>query len=281
MDWDILEHAFMRHALLAGVAAGVSCAMAGVFAVLMRLTFIGVCLAHAAFAGGLLSLTVGLDPLVGATILCLASAAVIGPLADKGDFSPDTAVGVVFSAMLGVAILCLGLLPGPKSEALSLFWGNILTVTRRDIWLLWFIAGAAVLAVALFFKEAQAVACHRDVAAAAGAPATAVFYAILFFTGLTVTACLPSVGGLLVYSLLVNPAAAAYQLTYSLRRMFVCAAIFGVASCEGGLALAYWLDLPAGAAIVLTSSAIFLLAAALSPKRREAFGQRRREASKA
>jgi len=82
-----------------------------------------------------------------------------------------------------------------------------------------------------------------------------------------VTACLPSVGGLLVYSLIINPAAAAYQLTYSLRRMFLLAAFFGVASCEAGLLLSYCLDLPAGASIVLVSSALFVLCAALSPKR--------------
>lgn len=101
-----------------------------------------------------------------------------------------------------------------------------------------------------------------------GIPATAVFYAILVQTGLTVTACLPSVGGLLVYSLLVSPAAAAYQLTYSLRRMFVLAGLFGAASGVGGVLLAWHLDVPAGAAVVLLSCVLFLLAAWFSPKRR-------------
>jgi manganese/iron transport system permease protein len=106
------------------------------------------------------------------------------------------------------------------------------------------------------------------VAAAAGLPATAIFYAILSFTGVTVTACLPSVGGLLVYSLIINPAAAAYQLTYSLKRMFLLAAAFGVVSCEAGLLVSYQLDLPAGASIVLVSSVVFVICAAASPKRR-------------
>lgn len=269
MDFlNLLDHAFMRHALLAGAFAGVCCSLAGVFAVLMRLTFIGVCLAHAAFAGGLLAMVVGADPLLGSLLLSLGSAAVIGPMADRGDFSPDTAVGIVFSTMLGAAVLCMGLLPGSKAEALGLFWGNILTVGARDVWLLGATAAVAIAAIVVFFKEVQAVACHRDIAAAAGLPATAIFYAILCFTGVTVTACLPSVGGLLVYSLIINPAAAAYQLTYSLKRMFVLAAAFGVVSCEAGLLLSYFFDLPAGASIVLTSSVVFVLCAAFSPKRR-------------
>lgn len=258
----------MRHAVLAGVFAGVACALAGVFAVLMRLTFIGVCLAHAAFAGGLLALLFGLEPMIGALVASLMAAAVIGPVADRGELSPDTAVGVVFSAMLGLAIFCLGLLPGPKTAGLNLFWGNILTVGRRDLWMLGIVAVAASIAIVAFFKEVQAVACHRQIARASGLPATAIFYGILLFTGLTVTACLPSVGGLLVYSLLINPAAAAYQLTYRLGRLFVLAALFGVVSCEAGLYLAWKLDVPAGASIVLVSSAIFLVSVALSPKKK-------------
>lgn len=269
MDLSLLDHAFMRHALLSGAFAGICCALAGVFAVLMRLTFIGVCLAHAAFAGGLMAMVLGVDPMLGSLVLSLCSAAVIGPMADRGDFSPDTAVGIVFSTMLGAAILCIGLLPGSKAQALGLFWGNILTVSLRDVWLL---AGTAVVAVGtivLFYKEIQAVACHREVAAAAGLPATAIFYAILSFTGVTVTACLPSVGGLLVYSLIINPAAAAYQLTYRLHWMFLLAALFGILSCEAGLLISYEFDLPAGASIVLVSSALFVICAAFSPKRRQ------------
>lgn len=268
MDANPFDHAFMRHALLAGVFAGVSCGLVGVFAVLMRLTFIGVCLAHAAFAGGLVSLLLGLDPLTGALVMSIGAAAVIGPLADRGEVSPDTAVGVVFTAMLGVAILCLGIMPGSKAAGLNLLWGSILTVATRDIWLLGGVTAAVALCIVIFYKEILAVACHRHVAASVGIPATAVFYSILFATGMTVTACLPSVGGLLVYSLIINPAAAAYQLTYRLPVMFLLAALLGAASSVSGLFLAWHADVPAGAAIVVSSSLFFFVCALASPKKR-------------
>ncbi|WP_027191887.1 metal ABC transporter permease [Fundidesulfovibrio putealis] len=273
MDMSPFDHAFMRHALLAGVFAGISCGLVGVFAVLMRLTFIGVCLAHAAFAGGLAALLFGLDPLLGALVLSVGAAAVIGPLADKGEVSPDTAVGVVFTAMLGVAILCLGIMPGPKSAGLNLLWGSILTASKRDVWLLGGVSFVVVGGIILFYKEILAVTCHRHVAALAGIPATAIFYAILFATGMTVTACLPSVGGLLVYSLIINPAAAAYQLTYRLSWMFVFAAALGAVSCTMGLFLAWYADVPAGAAIVVSSSLIFLVCSFFSPKNRSQSGK--------
>jgi len=84
----------------------------------------------------------------------------------------------------------------------------------------------------------------------------------------TITASLQSIGGLLIYCLILNPAAAAYQLTYSLKRMLLIAVAFGVLSCWAGLAASYWLDIPSGASIVITSSIIFGLATAFSPKRK-------------
>ena len=122
--------------------------------------------------------------------------------------------------------------------------------------------------VALFFKEIQAVVCHRRVALAVGIPATAIFYGLLFATGTTITVCLPSIGGMLVFCLVLNPAAAAFQLTYSLKRMVVLAAVFGVLSCWVGLAVSYAWDLMAGASIVITSTVVFGVATLVSPKRK-------------
>ncbi len=268
MDFSILQYQFMQNAILAGLFAGITCSVLGVFVVTMHLSFIGVCIAHAAFAGALLGLWLGFDPLIGALLFSLASAAIIGPMADRGELNPDTSIGIVFSLMLGLSFLFMGLMPGARTEALSLFWGSILTVTRQDIIFLAAITGAIVGLVAIFYKEIQAVICHREVALAVGIPATVVFYGLLFSTGVTITASLQSIGGLLIYCLILNPAAAAYQLTYSLKRMLLIAVAFGVISCWAGLAASYLLDSPSGAAIVITSSIIFGLATAFSPKRK-------------
>ena len=268
MDFSIFQYHFMQNAILAGLFGGITCSVVGVFVVTMHLSFIGVCIAHAAFAGALLGLWLGFNPLIGALLFSLASAAIIGPVADRGELNPDTSIGIVFSLMLGLAFLFMGLMPGARTEALNLFWGSILTVSKQDIIFLGVITGALVGLVAIFYKEIQAVICHRDVALAVGIPATIVFYGLLFSTGVTITASLQSIGGLLIYSLILNPAAAAYQLTYSLKRMLLIAVAFGVISCWVGLTVSYLLDIPSGAAIVITSAIIFGLATAFSPKRK-------------
>ncbi|MFC1927305.1 metal ABC transporter permease [Chloroflexota bacterium] len=265
---DIFQYHFMQNAILAGLLGGITCSVVGVFVVTMHLSFIGVCIAHAAFAGALLGLWLGFNPLIGALLFSLAAAAIIGPVADRGELNPDTSIGVIFSLMLGLAFLFMGLMQGARTEALNLFWGSILTVGQQDIIFLAATTGAIVALVAVFYKEIQAVICHREVALAVGIPATVIFYGLLFSTGVTITASLQSIGGLLIYCLILNPAAAAYQLTYSLRKMLFIAAAFGVISCWAGLVASYFFDIPSGASIVITSSVIFGLATAFSPKRK-------------
>jgi manganese/iron transport system permease protein len=265
---DIFQYHFMQNAILAGLLGGITCSVVGVFVVTMHLSFIGVCIAHAAFAGALLGLWLGFNPLIGALLFSLAAAAIIGPVADRGELNPDTSIGIIFSLMLGLAFLFMGLMQGARTEALNLFWGSILTVGQQDIIFLAATAGVIVGLVAIFYKEIQAVICHREVALAVGIPATVIFYGLLFSTGLTITASLQSIGGLLIYCLILNPAAAAYQLTYSLKKMLLIAAAFGVISCWAGLVASYFFDIPSGASIVITSSVIFGLATAFSPKRK-------------
>jgi len=265
---EVFGYQFMQNAILAAFLGGIACATIGVFVVLMHLPFIGVAMAHAAFAGALLGLWLGFDPLIGALVFSLAAAAVIGPLADRGELSPDTSLGVIFSLMLGLAFLFLGLMPGTKSSALTLLWGSILTNTRGDVLLLGVVAVVVLGLVMVFYKEIQATVFNRGIAQAVGLPATLILYGVLFLTGATVTASLRSIGGLLIFSLILNPAAAAYQLTYSMKKMFLLAATFGVLSGWTGLLVSYVFDLPSGATIVIVSSVIFMLAAAFSPKRR-------------
>lgn len=266
--FSIFSYQFMQNAIMATFLGGIACSIIGVFVVLLHMPFIGVAMSHAAFAGGLLGIWLGFDPVLGALLFSLTAAMVIGPLADRGELSPETSLGVIFSLMLGVAFLIIGLIPSTRSEALGLLWGSVLTVTRTDILLLAIVALIVVGLVVLFYKEVQATVFNRQIALAVGLPATAVLYAILFMTGATVTVSLNSIGGLLIFSLILNPAAAAYQLTYSMKKMFLLAATFGVASGWAGLLFSYLFNLPSGATIVITSSVIFAISTVFSPKRR-------------
>jgi manganese/iron transport system permease protein len=139
---------------------------------------------------------------------------------------------------------------------------------REDMALPAAVAMSVILLIGLFFKEIQAVIFHRELALAVGLTANRIFYAMLVLTGSAITVPLSSIGGLFIFNLILNPAAAAYQLPYSLRRMFLLSAGFGVLSTWLGLLGSYLFRFPSGATIVLVSTLIFIGAEALSPKRR-------------
>jgi manganese/iron transport system permease protein len=170
--------------------------------------------------------------------------------------------------MLGIGFLFIGIIPSTRSAALDLLWGSILANNGSDIIVLAVVVALVVTIVFVFYKDIQATVFQRDIARAVGIPATLMLYGILFLTGATITASFSSIGGLLIFSLILNPAAAAYQLTYNMKWMFVISAAFGVASSWIGLLFSYVFDIPSGATIVVTSSLIFLIAVIFSPKRK-------------
>ncbi len=264
----MLGYEFMRHVLLAGLLGGVACSVVGVLVISMELSLVGIAISHAAFAGSVIAFFAGIDPLTGAIVCSLLAAAAIGPMADRGEFSPDTVMGVIFAMTHGLAFLFMGMIASSKTQALNLMWGNALGVSALDLKIILISFILVVGTVILFYKEVQAIIFNREIALAVGLPASWFFYALLFLTGTTVAANLQSIGGLLVSTLVITPAAAAYQLTYNLKHLFCLAAFFGAISCWLGIILSYLIDVPCGAVIVLISSLIFLLANAFSPKRR-------------
>ena len=264
----MFQYQFMQNAILASVLGGVSCSVIGVFVVTMEIPFLGVSMSHSAFAGAILGLLLGINPFAMALLFCVLAGLLIGPIADRADFNPDMAVGIIFSVMLGLAFLFLAMIPGPKTEALSLIWGSILTVTRQDVFLMGVIALAVIFFIILLFKEIQAVIFDREIAASVGIPERPIYYGILFFSGAIIAANLNTIGGLLIFSLVINPAAAAYQLTYSLKNMFFFSGIFGVLSCFLGLIFSYLFNFPTGAVIIIASSLIFFLCLIFSPKKK-------------
>jgi len=267
---EILQYHFFQRALLAAVIGGTACGIVGVWVVLMRIPFVGVAMSHAAFAGAIFGLLLHINPLLMAILLCLASTTLIGPIADRGDFDPNISIGIIFSIVLGIAFLGMGLIRGPKTEALNYIWGNILTISSGDILLLTVVAGLVILFLLFLYKEIKTILFNREIARAVGIPEKFLFYCLLVLCGVTVTFNLNTIGGLLIFSLIVNPPSAAFQLTYNLKTMYLLSIIFAITSCVSGLLISYLFNIPSGAVIIIVSSGIFGICLLLSPKKRVA-----------
>ena len=258
MEW--FDYVFFQRALLACIFGGAGLSLIGVFLVLMDIPFLGISMAHSAFLGAIFGLLFGFNPLVGAMGVSAISGAAIGPIADRSGSSSNTVLAILFSATMGVGFLCISLIPGPKTEALNLIWGSVLTVSKEEIIILAALCVVVIGVTIGFYKEIQAVLFHREIAAVSGVPEKWFYYGILFAASLIISASLDMVGGMLIFSLLVNPAGAARLLTHRLKHLFICAVLFGIASCLIGLMMSCWLNIPTGAVIVLVSTGIYIIA---------------------
>jgi manganese/iron transport system permease protein len=265
---DALTYPPIQRAAIACVLCGASCSLLSVFVVLMKMPLIGVSMSHAAFAGAVLGMLLDFNPILSGFILCLLTAGVLGPLSDRTDMAPENVLSIMFSFLMGLAFLGMGILTRTKAGALNLMWGNLLSLTRTDIAVLMMITLILSLFLFLFFKEIRAVLFNRRLAAASGVPERTIYYTLLFLTGAVVSSNLATVGGLLIFALLVQPGATALQLTYNLKSFFLVSAAAGIGACVSGLILSYIFDIPSGASVVLMATAIFAAAYIFSPKRR-------------
>ena len=265
---DLLQYAFMQRALIAGVVIGTVCAVVGVYVVLKGISFIGAGIAHASFGGVALGFALGINPVLAAVVFCLFVAWAVGMVARRGEMKEDTAVGVFFAATMALGILVIGMMRGYQVDLFSYLFGSILAVTRQDLWMSATLGAVVLLTVAVLYKELLFVTFDPEMAAVVGVPASRVHFVLLGLIALTVVLSMKVVGIVLVSALIVTPAAAAYQLTEDFRTMMALSVLTGIFSATDGLLLSYWLNTGSGATIVVLTTLVFLLAVALSPRRR-------------
>jgi len=257
-------------ALVGSIFAGLSCSTIGIFVVRMNLVSIGYCMSHAAFAGAALGLLINIDPLFGAIVFSLVTALVLGPLSEKAKLESNVIIGFLFSIMIALAFIFLNMIPGTAATgaALNILWGSVFMVNLNDLLLLGMLSFVILLFFTLFYKELVAILFHRKLAEASGINTRIFFFAILFLIGFTVSISLKLVGGLLVFTLIVNPTSTAYQFFFDFKKISLASPIIGITSCLIGFLVSLEWNLPIGAAIVVVSSLIFAFSILISPKRR-------------
>jgi ABC-type Mn2+/Zn2+ transport system permease subunit len=269
---EMLGYGFVQRALLASALVGTSCSIVGVYVVLRGLAFIGDGIAHAAFAGVALGFLVGQNPMVVAIVFCLSVTGAIHATSRAGKLKMDSSIGVFYALTMALGILFIGLHRHYDPRLYGYLFGNILTVTPTDLKIILALTAVVGLTVVSLFKEFQVLSFDPEMAEALGLPARLLSFLMLLLVSLTIVVSLQAVGAMLAFALIIIPATAAYQLTYSYRALFFLSILFGNVSCLLGLVLSYYFDLPSGATIVLTAAALFFLALLFSPKRRRGQG---------
>ena len=253
---------FFYMVIIAGAIAGASTSLLGVYIVGMRMPFIGTCISHAAMAGTIFAIAAGINGTVGAIVFSMATSLSLTMLRPE-KLRVDTNVGlaILFSLMLGLTFLGMGLVEGSRAEVLGLLWGSILFVRETTVFVIAAMTCMLMVFCVLFNKELKTILFSRAMAAATGVHETVVYGLFLALCGLILSVNLKIIGGLMIFSLMINPAAAAYQICRGHKAVVLTATLLGMFTAIAGFLFSFYFDLPTGACIVVVSAVVFALAA--------------------
>ncbi len=256
---ELLHYTFFQHALLGSLLASIVCGIIGTYIVTRRLVFISGGITHASFGGIGIGLYTGISPLLSAAIFAVLSAFGVEWLSKRKDMREDSAIAVFWTFGMAIGIIFSFLAPGFAPDLSAYLFGNILTITPTDLWML---TGLSVLLGAFFIcflNPIVYIAFDREYARSRQIPVTLFEYILMMFIALTIVACLRMVGIVLVISLLTLPQMTANLFTQSFKSIIGLSIVFGYMGCLGGLFLSFQLQVPSGAAIIFFSILVYAL----------------------
>jgi zinc/manganese transport system permease protein len=255
---QVWHYQFMQHAFESGTVVAVMAGIVGYFVILRRSAFAAHALSHIGFAGAAGAVLVGVNPVYGLLAFTTTGGIAMNALSPRSTYR-DASIGIVLAFMLGLGVLFLNLYTGYATEAYSILFGEILGVSASYVSLT--VVGALVVVgvMALIYRPLLFSSLDQDVAEAKGLPLRPLGYAFMLLVAVATTFAVQVVGVLLIFSLLVTPAATAQHLA---RRPAVAMAIsvaIALAVTWVGLFVAFFLPYPVGFFITTSSFALYLL----------------------
>lgn len=270
---EALQLGFMQRALIGGIAIAAMAGLLGVFVVQRGLAFLGDGLAHASFGGIALGALIasglgrgGLlqQPLWVALPFTLAVALGIAWVRDRTRLASDTAIGVFFALSVALGVLFLSMIPPDRNvvDVWHLLFGSILAVGREELVIILVAAAVVLSALGAAWGRLAYATFDAEIARTDGVRVRALEYLLLSLAAVAVVVSAQVVGVVLLAAYLVIPAATGRLVARSLAQMTAWSLALGVTSTVAGLLLAFVLDVPAGATVILVQAAAFAVAAA-------------------
>jgi len=259
----MFSYAFMRNALLAGTIVALVAGVIGYFMALRRESFAGHTLANIGFAGAAGAALVGVSPIVGLIAFGLLGAAGVGALGERslrGRRRADIAIGAILTLALALGVLFERLSSAKAASVYAILFGSALGVSEADLREIALTAVITLLGVMLIARPLLFATLDPEVAAARGVPVRLLSYVYLALLALAVAQAIQVVGALLIFALLVAPAAAAQRLTARPGLGLALSVAIALLVTWLGLTVAYFTPYPVGFFITSFAFAAYLLA---------------------
>ena len=249
---------FMVRATLAGVGVALAAAPLGSFVVWRRMAYFGDATAHAAILGVALSLAFSLSIFTGAMAVALLMALTVSVLTGRG-YAMDTLLGVLAHSALAFGLVAVSFLSGIRIDLMAYLFGDILSVSRGDLAVIWGGAGVVIALMWWRWSALLTATLSEELAYASRIDPKREQLVLTLALAITVAVAIKVVGVLLIAAMLIIPAAAARPLARTPEGMVLSGALIGAGCAVLGLRLAYQFDTPAGPSIVCVAALCFAL----------------------
>lgn len=268
LDWllDPLSYRFMRMALVEVTVVGLVAGFLGTFVVMRGMAFMGDAISHAVFPGVVIAFLLKANLFLGGAAFGLLTAIAISSLSLTRRIKEDTAIGVVFAGAFALGVVLISTSDNYTSDLTSFLFGDVLAVTMTDIYLSMVFGGLAFAAAFLLRRVLILISFDREMALSMGLPVFKLETLLLLLVTVIIVISLRAVGNVLVLAMFVTPAATARLLADDAGKMMWISSLLGAFSGIAGLYISWHTDLAAGGTIVLTATAIFLVAMVLAPR---------------
>ena len=240
---DLLTYDFMRFAFYGGTLAAILAGVVGYFVILRHLTFAAHALGHIGFAGASGALLIGWAPITGQFLLTLTAALGMG-IFSKRLIKSDMAIGIILSFALGLGTLFLHFYKGYAGQAMTILFGNLLTLSANDLVLMAWLTVFSLLAIALIARRLLFSSLEPELAEAKGV--SLFWMSILFISIMAIAVTIASqvVGIILVFTLLIGPAAIAILWTQHFWTGLFLSVCLAILTVWFSITLAYLTDCP-------------------------------------
>ncbi len=255
--FEILQYPFIQNAFLASFFVSVVAAVIGYFILVRGLTFAGHAFSHVGFAGAAGAVWLGINPLWGLLFFTIIAAVAIGSLG-KQLRERDITIGIIFTLALAFGVLFLFLYVGYAEGAYSILFGTILGIGSVSVLITTLFSLLTLGILAILFRPLLFSSFDPEVAEARGVPTKLLSIAFLILVAITVSISVQVVGVLLIFTLLVGPAATAMRLTTSPYSAIGLAIVLGLLYSWIGIFLAATTNLPVSFFIATLSFGIYL-----------------------
>jgi len=255
---SMFAYSFMSHAFLAGTIVAIIAGAVGYFVVLRRSSFAAHGLSHAGFTGAAGAVLFGINPIVGLLVFTVGVALLMGSLGNRTS-NRDVEIGTVLAFMLGLGILFISLYSGYATEAYSLLFGEILGISSTDV-IVTLVSGIIILiALAVFYRPLVFSSLDEDVAEAKGVSLRLISICFMVLVGIATSIAVQVVGVLLIFALMVTPAAIAQRFAKRPGQGIVISVIIALLVTWVSLFVSFYLSYPVSFFITSSVFALYLL----------------------